>query len=67
LNYATNNRNEWERKGKEAIKGYVKQYLADEDVDALKELTSKQDNLMTDKAASSLALPHSHIISPGQA
>jgi hypothetical protein len=28
LNYAQNNRNEWERKGKEAIEGYMQKYLA---------------------------------------
>jgi hypothetical protein len=28
LDYAMNNRNEWERKGKEAIKRYMKQYVA---------------------------------------
>jgi hypothetical protein len=62
LNYAKNNRNEWERTGKEAIKGYVKQYLADENVEiellAIKEFVT---------VPAQVALPHSQIISASEA
>jgi class 3 adenylate cyclase len=33
LNYAMSNRNEWERKGKEAVKRYMKEYVANENVE----------------------------------
>jgi hypothetical protein len=64
LNYATNNRNEWARKGKEAIQGYMKKIKANIELTALAEVPSK---LLTSKAASTLNLPPSNIISPGQA
>jgi class 3 adenylate cyclase len=65
LNYARNNRSEWERTGKEAIKGYVKQYLADESVDI--EIPALTTELTSKKSAPTHGFPHSHIISACEA
>jgi hypothetical protein len=76
LNYAKNNRNEWERKGKEAIQGYMKQYLANEDeggaadknieLPALAELPSKTST-STSQVALEPSIPPSNIISASEA
>jgi hypothetical protein len=60
-----NNRNEWERKGKEAIKGYMKDYFDDEGEGVVQK--SGKIELPTLTEMPSKELPHSHIISPGQA
>jgi class 3 adenylate cyclase len=73
LNYAKNNRSEWERTGKEAIEGYVKQYLADENVEcdlpALKNVESDLPAVkeLTSKGAPTLVLPHSLFVSASEA
>jgi hypothetical protein len=57
LNYAKNNRNEWEGRKKGAIKGYVKQYLEDEDVEIVLPALPEVCCQAFDKATSSLTLP----------
>jgi hypothetical protein len=55
FNYATNNRNEWARKGKEEIKGFLQRYVEIEDVETelpvLPELLPPKHTVLTREAA----------------
>jgi hypothetical protein len=65
LNYAMNNRNEWESKGKEAIKGFLQRYVEIE-LPALSEPPSKH-SLLASKAVATVQLPPIRDISANQA
>jgi hypothetical protein len=67
LNYAKNNRNEWERKGKEAIEGYMQKY-AEIKLPGLSEPPSKDSlGLGLSKHASTMQIPPSRCILASQA